>query len=71
MTISHWKLNKWRFEFLLFPAWHAQGKMQFTLGFFKILNLPEEGTVIGRDNYKGFWLRKEFNLPAFGVAKNF
>lgn len=60
------QLNKWHFKFGIIPNyWRMRGYM-FNFGIFKIINLPKEGWI-GKDNYKGFWIRKEFDWKGFEI----
>jgi len=55
-------IGKWHFKLGLLPRAFTLscGKMFFHFGIFKLLSYPPEGCMIAKENYKGFWLRKEW-----------
>ncbi len=60
-------IGKWHFKFGIIPIfWRTRGYM-FHFGIFKLLSFPLEGSTISRENYKGFWIRKEFEWQGFEI----
>ena len=55
------KIGEWHFKFGIVPIyWRPRGYM-FHFGVFKVLDYPPEGQMITKAEYKGFWIRKEFD----------
>jgi len=54
-------LGKWHFKLGFIPIFWKQNGYLLHFGIFKITKLPQEGCGITKDNYKGFWVRKEIN----------
>ena len=60
-------VGKWHFKLGFIPIyWRTRGYM-LHFGIFKLLSYPPEGEVITKNNYKGFWLRKELELDGFEI----
>lgn len=64
-------LGKWHFECILKPAYYRMNASRFSFGFFKMIEMPQEGYMVNRNHYKGFWIRFDFEYPSFGFAWNF
>lgn len=57
-------LNKWTFRFGLTPIvfpWTPRQSIVFYFGIFKLTSFPDEGCEVSKENYKGFWIKKDFN----------
>jgi len=67
------EIGHWYFIFTLSPVWweNYPEKVILQLGFFKVLARPPGGEMYEKHHYKGFWIRKTFNWPAFGFSHNF
>ena len=61
------KLNKWYFRLGISPVYYRNDALFFEFGIFKIVKIPPEGEAFSKnkDCYKGFWMRKNFNIPDF------
>lgn len=59
------KLNKWQFvcRFAADPVSLRHGWRQLQLGVFKLHRLPDDGEMICRNDYRGFYLRISFFMP--------
>lgn len=61
------QIGKWHFKFGIIPVyWRTHGYI-FHFGIFKLKEMPYIGETIQPKNYKGFWLRKEFEWKGFEI----
>jgi hypothetical protein len=51
-------LNKWHFKFGLIHNPYTRSIL-FHFGIFKPISFPNEGWPYQKENYKGFWYRKD------------
>lgn len=60
-------VGKWHFKFGIIPVfWRKRGYM-FHFGIFKWISYPLQEFIITKQNYKGFWFRKEFEWQGFEI----
>jgi len=55
------QVGKWHFKFGLIPCYWSRNGFLFHFGIFKLISFPPEGEIITKKNYKGFWIRKDWN----------
>lgn len=67
MKKKEFSLNKWHFRFGIVPI-YWNNTILFHFGIFKLLSLPPEGEIITKENYKGFWFRKEFRFRGWQIS---
>ena len=60
-------LGKWHFKFGFIPLYQATNLYIFHFGIFKLTSFPSEGYMITKENYKGFWFKKEFFIRGFEI----
>lgn len=68
--LAYPQIGHWHFEFIFKPAYDRLGAMHFSLGFFKLNMFPPQGEMVQKYHYSGVWLRWNFHLPVWGVARN-
>lgn len=54
-------IGKWHFKIGILPIYFRPGKIVVHFGVFKLLKVPNEGWPYTKDDYKGFWFRKEWS----------
>ena len=59
-------LGKWHFKLGFTNFYACKYAFIFHFGIFKITSYPTEGEMISKENYKGFWLRKELKQFEIG-----
>lgn len=52
------ELDKWQFVFIWGDYFVSCHRRHFVFGIFKLTSIPEEGTMITKQNYKGFLINK-------------
>jgi len=62
------QLNKWHFKLGIIPIYWRTHGFWFHFGIFKLLRFPPEGEKISKAQYKGFWLRKEFEIRGIEIS---
>jgi len=54
-------LNKWQYLFYWgTDPMRGLDSRQFHFGIFKLISFPNEGEMIEKTNYKGFWIKKNW-----------
>jgi len=61
-------LNKWHFKFGIVPIYWRKNGVMFHFGIFKLFSFPPEGEITTKENYKGFWIRKEFDFRGWEIS---
>ncbi len=61
-------LGKWHFKLGVIPIYWRQNGLMFEFGIFKLISLPLEGHIITKENYKGFWFRKEIEFRGIEIS---
>lgn len=51
--------NKWNIIFGICGCNYRPGYIEFHIGIFKIIKMPNLGCCIGKENIKGFWFHRE------------
>lgn len=54
------ELNKWRFLFSWGDCWYKSHGREFNFALIKLISFPPEGEMTNKENYKGFWIRKNW-----------
>lgn len=52
-------IGEWHFKIGLLVAKWSLDTLFFHFGVFKLISHPKEGEMYSKENYKGFWIRKE------------
>ena len=60
-------IGKWSFKLGIIPIYWRNNGLMFHFGIFKLTSFPPEGEVITGKNYKGFWIRKEFEFRGIEI----
>lgn len=61
------ELNKWHFKLGIVPIYWLKRGYLLHFGIFKLTSFPPEGIAIAKENYKGFWIRKEIDWKGFEI----
>lgn len=61
-------MGKWHFKLGIIPIYWRRNGILIHFGIFKLISFPIEGEIISRANYKGFWIRKEFEFTGFEIS---
>lgn len=61
-------IDKWHFKLGFIPLYHMENGFLLHFGVFKITSRPPAGAKITKENYKGFWLRKEITINGFEMS---
>jgi hypothetical protein len=59
---AKFQLNSWCFRLALRPEYWSREGYVFEFGIFKITQYPPEAEELSKEDYKGFWFKKYFNL---------
>jgi len=56
------ELNKWQIFIKWGELFYARNMRDFQFAILKITSFPQEGEMLTKKNYKGFWLNKSWNI---------
>jgi len=62
------QINKWHFKLGIIPLYQANNLFMIHFGIFKLFKYPQEGMIITKDCFKGFWFRKQFHIRGFEIS---